>query len=130
MRLRLPHGMWLCAADVEELLKVKAAFALALESLLAAAGLVPGDVAALCLAGALGEHVRAHDLETLGFLPSALAPRLRAVGNASLEGAALLARNAHMRENLAALCATARLLPLVEEKNFHQNYLRHMRFGA
>lgn len=130
MRLRLPHGMWLCAADVEELLKVKAAFALALESLLAAAELAPGDVTALCLAGALGEHVRAHDLETLGFLPSALAPRLRAVGNASLEGAALLARNAHMRENLAALCATARLLPLVEEKNFHQNYLRHMRFGA
>lgn len=130
MRLRLPYGMWLCAADVEELLKVKAAFALALESLLAAAGLAPGDVAALCLAGALGEHVRAQDLETLGFLPSALAPRLRAVGNASLEGAALLARNGHMRENLAALCATARLLPLVEEKNFHQNYLRHMRFGA
>ncbi|SCM71603.1 ASKHA domain-containing protein [Desulfovibrio sp. 86] len=130
MRLRLPHGMWLCAADVEELLKVKAAFALALESLLAAAGLVPGDVAALCLAGALGEHVRAQDLETLGFLPSALAPRLRAVGNASLDGAALLVRNAQMRENLAALCATARLLPLVEEKNFHQNYLRHMRFGA
>ena len=90
----------------------------------------PGDVAALCLAGALGEHVRAQDLETLGFLPSALAPRLRAVGNASLDGAALLARNAQMRENLAALCATARLLPLVEEKNFHQNYLRHMRFGA
>ncbi len=130
MRLRLPHGMWLCAADVEELLKVKAAFALALESLLTAAGLAPGDVAALCLAGALGEHVRAQDLETLGFLPSALAPRLRAVGNASLDGAALLARNAQMRENLAALCATARLLPLVEEKNFHQNYLRHMRFGA
>lgn len=130
MRLRLPHGMWLCAADVEELLKVKAAFALALESLLSAAGLAPGDVAALCLAGALGEHVRAQDLETLGFLPSALAPRLRAVGNASLDGAALLVRNAQMRENLAALCATARLLPLVEEKNFHQNYLRHMRFGA
>ncbi|MFT4302909.1 MAG: ASKHA domain-containing protein [Desulfovibrio sp.] len=130
MRLRLPHGMWLCAADVEELLKVKAAFALALESLLAAAGLAPAEVAALCLAGALGEHVRAHDLQTLGFLPSALAPRLRAVGNASLEGAALLAIDAQMRENLAGLCATSRLLPLVEEENFHQTYLRHMRFGA
>lgn len=130
MRLRLPHGMWLCAADVEELLKVKAAFALALECLLAAAGLAPAEVAALCLAGALGEHVRAHDLQTLGFLPSALAPRLRAVGNASLEGAALLAIDARMRENLAGLCATSRLLPLVEEENFHQTYLRHMRFGA
>ncbi|MDD4701262.1 MAG: ASKHA domain-containing protein [Desulfovibrio sp.] len=129
-RLHLPHGMWLCAADVEELLKVKAAFALALESLLAAAGLAPAQVEALCLAGALGEHVRAHDLQTLGFLPSALAPRLRAVGNASLQGAALLAINVHMRENLAGLCATSRVLPLVEEENFHQTYLRHMRFGA
>lgn len=129
-RLRLPHGQWLCAADVEELLKVKAAFALALESLLAAAGLAPQSVNALCLAGALGEHVRAHDLQTLGFIPPSLAPRLRAVGNASLDGAALLALYPRQREQLARLCAGANVLSLVDEKNFHQNYLRHMRFGA
>ncbi len=129
-RLRLPHGQWLCAADVEELLKVKAAFALALESLLAAAGLAPQDVSALCLAGALGEHVRVHDLQTLGFIPPSLAPRLRVVGNASLEGAALLAVQPQQREELARLCVGAKVLSLVDEKNFHQNYLRHMRFGA
>ncbi len=129
-RLRLPHGQWLCAADVEELLKVKAAFALALESLLAAAGLAPQDVSALCLAGALGEHVRAHDLQTIGFIPPTLAPRLRIVGNASLEGAVLLALHPQQREELARLCAGANVLSLVDEKNFHQNYLRHMRFGA
>lgn len=129
-RLRLPHGQWLCAADVEELLKVKAAFALALERLLAAAGLAPQDVNTLCLAGALGEHVRAHDLQTLGFIPPSLAPRLRAVGNASLDGAALLALHPRQGEELARLCAGANVLSLVDEKNFHQNYLRHMRFGA
>lgn len=129
-RLRLPYGQWLCAADVEELLKVKAAFALALESLLAAAGLAPQDVSSLCLAGALGEHVRAHDLQTIGLISPALAPRLRAVGNASLDGAALLAVHPRHREELARLCARANVLSLVDEKNFHQNYLRHMRFGA
>ena len=36
-RLRLPHGLWLAAADVEALLQVKAAFALALDALLRAA---------------------------------------------------------------------------------------------
>ena len=38
LRLPLPYGQWLAAADVEELLKVKAAFSQALEALLRAAG--------------------------------------------------------------------------------------------
>lgn len=129
-RLRLPHGLWLAAADVEELLKVKAAFALALEALLRAANLPAGQVAALCLAGALGEHVDPDDLETLGFVPAPLARRLRAVGNTSLDGAAVLARDAEKGAELARLCRGATLLPLVDEPNFHTEYLRHMRFGA
>lgn len=72
MRLHLPRGLWLAAADVEELLKVKAAFALALDALLRAARVPPRELAALCLAGALGEHVRADNLEQLGFVPSGL----------------------------------------------------------
>ncbi|MDO5484416.1 MAG: ASKHA domain-containing protein, partial [Desulfovibrionaceae bacterium] len=75
--LRLPRGQWLTAADVEELLKVKAAFALALEALLGAAGLAPGGLACLCLAGALGEHICPNVLEQLGFVPSGLSRRIR-----------------------------------------------------
>lgn len=128
--LRLPHGLWLSAQDVEELLKVKAAFSLALHSLLEAAGLTPSALACLCLAGALGEHVPAGHLEMLGFVPQGMGQRIRAVGNASLRGAVLLAREAQRREALARLCARAQLLPLAEAPDFHQKYLRHMRFGA
>lgn len=128
--LWLPHGLWLSAQDVEELLKVKAAFSLALESLLAAAGLPAASLAALCLAGALGEHVSAAWLEALGFVPSGLGERLRGVGNASLHGAVLLAGDVSLRERLARTCAAAHLLPLVQDTQFHQNYLRHMRFGV
>lgn len=128
--LRLPHGLWLSAQDVEELLKVKAAFSLALHSLLTAAGLTPSDPACLCLAGALGEHIPTSHLETLGFVPQGMGQRIRAVGNASLRGAVLLAREPRRRDELARLCARARLLPLAEAPDFHQNYVRHMRFGA
>ncbi len=129
-RLRLPHGLWLAAADVEALLQVKAAFALALEALLRAAHLAAGNVAALCLAGTLGEYVNRDDLETLGFVPAALAPRIRAVGNTALDGAALLALNSTKISPLAHMCREAVLLPLVDEPNFHTDYLRHMRFGV
>lgn len=130
MRLHLPHGLWLSAHDVEELLKVKAAFALALEKLLAAGKVRPAALAALCLAGALGEHVRPRHLEALGFVPAGLGSRIRVVGNAALDGAALLALEPERGEALAALCRRARLLAPVEDPDFQQEYLRGMRFGA
>lgn len=129
-RLRLPHGLWLAAADVEALLQVKAAFALALAALLRAADLSASDVAALCLAGTLSEYVNRDDLETLGFVPAVLAPRIRAVGNSALDGAALLALNSEKIPPLARMCREAVVLPLVDEPNFHTDYLRHMRFGV
>lgn len=128
--LNLPYGLYLTAADVEELIKVKAAFSLALHSLLDAASLRAADPACLCLAGALGEHAPVEHLERLGFVPQGLGARIRAVGNASLDGAVLLARCPDRREALARCCAGARLIPLAESPEFHQMYLRHMRFGV
>ena len=73
--LPLPGGMELAGADVEEILKVKAAFSLALESLLAASGLESRALARVCLGGALGEHMPETALERLGFLPQGLQAR-------------------------------------------------------
>lgn len=130
LRLPLPYGQWLAAADVEELLKVKAAFSQALEALLRAAGLAAADVACLALAGALGEHCPPACLEELGFLPSGMGRRVRAVGNSSLDGAALLAAEPRRLPALARWCAAATLVPVAEDPGFHADYLRHMRFGV
>lgn len=115
---------------MEELLKVKAAFSQALEALLRAAGLAAADVACLALAGALGEHCPPACLEELGFLPSGMGRRVRAVGNSSLDGAALLAAEPWRLPALARWCATATLVPVAEDPGFHADYLRHMRFGV
>ena len=84
----------------------------------------------VALAGALGEHCPPACLEELGFLPSGMGRRVRAVGNSSLDGAALLAAEPWRLPALARWCATATLVPVAEDPGFHADYLRHMRFGV
>ncbi|MDR1659014.1 MAG: ASKHA domain-containing protein [Desulfovibrio sp.] len=127
LRLPLPGGLWLSAGDVEEVLKVKAAFALALEKLLAAGGVAGRDVERICLAGALGEYVSGEDMVTLGFVPRGLP--VRAVGNAALAGAALLALKPEKGAALARICRKARQIFPARDAAFQREYLERFGFG-
>ncbi len=124
--LPLPGGMLLPASDVEELVKVKAAFNLALSRLLAEANLAPDALRAVYLAGAMGEHVDAADLATLGFLPEALAAKVRKAGNTSLLGAQLLLRSAPAWDWVCGLPAYCRALDLASEPRFGSLYVERM----
>lgn len=124
--LALPGGLSLPASDVEELVKVKAAFNLAFSRLLAEAGLKPQDLAAVHLAGAMGEHVDARDLAALGFLPEALAGRLARAGNTSLAGARLLLTSPEAWAWVCALPATCRALDLASDPRFGALYVERM----
>jgi uncharacterized 2Fe-2S/4Fe-4S cluster protein (DUF4445 family) len=126
-RLDLDHGLFVDAADVEEVLKVKAAFNLALSRLLATAGLAAQDLETVFLAGNMGRYMDAADLETLGFLPSGLSTRTRAVGNTSLAGARLLARNAEARDWLEAMAEKVAVLDLAARDDFETEYLARMK---
>ncbi|NJB69461.1 uncharacterized 2Fe-2S/4Fe-4S cluster protein (DUF4445 family) [Desulfobaculum xiamenense] len=126
--LALPGGMHLAASDVEEVLKVKAAFNFALARLLAVAGLGAHELAALYLAGAMGEHVSTQALDVLGFLPPGLSARVRTVGNTSLEGAALVLRSDRARSFAEALPGRTRLVELAEDAGFGRHFLACMTF--
>jgi uncharacterized 2Fe-2S/4Fe-4S cluster protein (DUF4445 family) len=127
--LELPHGLRLYASDMEELLKVKAAFSLGLRRLLAAAGTASRDLSRVYLAGALGRHVDKNALETLGFFPPGLLPRLYAVGNSSLAGAALLLRHPPAREALTDWAAHVQTVNLAADPEFTESFTSHMRFS-
>ncbi len=129
-RLRLPGGLWLSLGDVEELLKVKAAFAVALDMLLEDAGLDASSLAGIHLAGALGQHADAQDLEDLGFVPRGAAGLVRACGNASLAGACLLARRPELRRALARRLEGVRILRPEADPGFRERYIGAMRFGG
>ncbi len=126
--LALPDGMALYAADVEEMLKVKAAFNLAVSSLLDAAELRPADLSSVFLAGNMGMHVRPEDMIRLGFLPQVLSKRIIPVGNTSLDGARLLCRDHGAREWVRHMARHCRTLELAGDAEFGDLYLQRMRF--
>ncbi len=121
-------GASLYASDAEEILKVKAAFNLAFSALLEHAGIVPGDLGAVILAGALGRHVNPEDLEDLGFLPSGLGARATAAGNSSLDGACLLLLSPDARDYAAALPAKTTTLDLTLRNDFQTAFAARMAF--
>lgn len=128
-RLPLGNGLALSASDVEELLKVKAAFSLALETLLAAASLRSRDLSAIILGGALGEHAPVTALERLGFLPPGRESRVHAAGNTSLRGMEQLLRRPELRPSLENWVQGCRLVDLTGRMDFMDAYIRHMIFG-
>jgi len=128
-RIPLPGGLQLNAADLETLLKVKAACDLAFSRLLNAAEIPARKLARLHLAGAIGEYARPEDLESLGFLPAGWAALSRSAGNTSLAGAALLLRRPELRPRLEALALQGLVLDLASSHDFFQDYIARMRFG-
>ena len=123
----LPGGMYLKASDVEEILKVKAAFNLGLVRLLREAGLDWHDLSAVYLAGALGRYVDPAALETLGFIPPGA--KVRAVGNTSLAGAVALGRAPHLWQELEIWARGVACLHLAEDAYFSRNYVANMTFS-
>jgi uncharacterized 2Fe-2S/4Fe-4S cluster protein (DUF4445 family) len=127
--MRLPLGFWLEAQDVEELLKVKAAFNLAVSKLLAEAGLASSALTAVYLSGALGSYARPGDLARLGFLPPGLEARLHTPGNTSLAGAEILVQDGPARTYAASLPDKVRVLDLTAAPDFQNEFVSRMRFA-
>ncbi|WP_147822108.1 ASKHA domain-containing protein [Salidesulfovibrio onnuriiensis] len=121
-------GLHMPASDVEEILKVKAAFNLALSRLLAEAGIAPSGLRTLYLAGALGEHVNLDDLEALGFLNTELKYKTVKAGNTSLRGTQALLTVPGARDWVAALPGRTRVLDLAGDGSFGAQYMERMRF--
>jgi uncharacterized 2Fe-2S/4Fe-4S cluster protein (DUF4445 family) len=124
--LSLPGELTLPASDLEELIKVKAAFNLALSRLLAEAELPPTALSAVYLAGAMGEHVDAADLTTLGILPEVLTTKVHRVGNTSLAGARLLLTSPAAWDWTCALPQFCRTLDLASDPRFGALYIERM----
>lgn len=116
------------ASDIEEILKVKAAFNLAVSTLLSAANLQPHDLAAIYIAGAMGEHVLLEDLETLGFFPPGVRSIMVKAGNTSLRGTELILTQPKVRLWLEKTPESMRVLDLASTTSFGRQYMERMRF--
>ncbi len=130
-RLRLPclsGDAYLSAADVEGLLKVKAAFNVAIATLLDAAGLGSHQLDRIYLAGALGRHAGAPQLEALGFFPAGTAARVSVLGNSSLAGAGLFLTRPETRDWAASVAKVLTTIDLAGAPRFGERFIERMVF--
>ena len=128
LHLALPDSMYLSAEDIEEFLKVKAAFTFAFTRILETADISASQIQKIYLAGALGEHAEVHDLEGLGFIPAGMGSRVETVNNTSLQGAERLLIDPSLRSMAESLTANCEAVDLTADPDFTQTFMRHMRF--
>jgi uncharacterized 2Fe-2S/4Fe-4S cluster protein (DUF4445 family) len=128
-RLRLGKNFYLDGRDIEEILKAKAAFTLGLSFLCAQGDILPDNLQAIYIAGALGQHSSLFDLETLGFFPPGSSLKSHLVGNTSLKGAILLACDKDKREENISLARYIEPVNLgARQEYISGQFAKHMAF--
>jgi len=125
---RLAEGVFLTQGDVRQLQLAKGALRTAVDLLLAEAGVGPGDLREVVLAGAFGYHLRPESLEAIGLLPPGLGERVTFAGNTSRLGAGLLLLDRVARASLARWMSRVRHLPLPESRAFQEAFVRNLGF--
>ena len=86
-------------ADIDSLIRSKAAMYTILETITASVGMLPGDLSKFFVAGTFGSFINPASAISIGMLPDLSLEAFRVLGNSSLEGAAqLLTRPANLEE--------------------------------
>lgn len=82
--------LYLTQADLDSLIRSKAAMYTILETLTAAVGMRPEELKSVWIAGTFGMFIDPVSAITIGMIPDLPLERYRAIGNSSLEGATLV----------------------------------------
>jgi len=126
-RFRLPDaGLYITQNDVRQLQLAKGAVSAGFGQLMRRLGLQYADLDQLLLAGALGAELDRQAATAIGLLPARSAPALRILGNAALEGAALLLDNKLARADLRSLARRCQSLELTDSDEFQLASFRRM----
>ena len=126
--VELTHGVVLTQSDVRAVQLAKAATFAGITSLLSAAHCDPSDVQTLYIAGGFGSHLNLRSAVRIGLIPAELADRVRVIGNAALDGAAMLLMDTEKRNCLAALRAKTIHVRLDGNPDFAARYVDAMLF--
>ena len=124
----LGEGVTLTQEDVRALQQAKAAVSAGLQTLLHHADLTADAVEALYTAGGFGSRLNGRNAAAIGLLPSELAPRIKPVGNAALDGAARVLLNDSARQAITDLAQRTQVIELATDPYFTDTFIKNMSF--
>jgi len=113
----------LSQADIENLLRAKAAVYAGADILLSSLGLEFSDVERLLVAGGFGNYLNREHAVLLGLLPDVELERIRFVGNTAIMGAKLSLLSAEALEQAEQVSRTVTYFDLISYPDYYDNFM-------
>ncbi|MGE5646248.1 MAG: ASKHA domain-containing protein [Acidobacteriota bacterium] len=113
-------------ADLENLIRTKAAIYAACRLILENVGLTWDDVARVFIAGGFGRYIRISEAIAIGMLPDLPHGRFSYIGNSALTGAYIALLSADYRRKLAETAARITYVDLSSEPRYMDSYVKAM----
>jgi uncharacterized 2Fe-2S/4Fe-4S cluster protein (DUF4445 family) len=124
------RSIYLSQRDVRELQFAKAAIATGWNILLAEAGLAPGDIQQVLLAGSFGSYLSPSSAIRLGLVPRLPTARVVSAGNVAGEGAKMALLSVRERAGALALQEEVRYVELSDRGDFNDAFVDQLQFPA
>jgi uncharacterized 2Fe-2S/4Fe-4S cluster protein (DUF4445 family) len=124
------QSIYLSQRDVRELQFAKAAIATGWDILLEEAGLAPGDIQQVLLAGSFGSYLSPTNAIRLGLVPRLPALRVVSAGNVAGEGAKMALLSMRERAGALALLEEVRYVELSDRADFNDRFVEQLQFPA
>ncbi len=114
--------------DVRMVQLAKSAVHAGILTLLHMAGTGFGEVSNLLIAGGFGSYLNVENAGRIGLIPCEMVPKVRAIGNAALSGAAMLLLNLEYRAACKKYADDAKEIELSGNSFFADEYMARMMF--
>jgi uncharacterized 2Fe-2S/4Fe-4S cluster protein (DUF4445 family) len=124
------RSIYLSQRDVRELQFAKAAIATGWNILLQEAGLAPGDIQQVLLAGSFGSYLSPASAIRLGLVPRLPVARIVSAGNVAGEGAKMALLSVRERAGALALQEEVRYVELSDRDDFNDAFVDQLQFPA
>ncbi|MFC2003220.1 ASKHA domain-containing protein [Chloroflexota bacterium] len=110
-------------ADIDNLIRAKAAMYAGCQTLVASVGLTCSDLEQVIIAGAFGSHINIEKGVTIGLFPDIPRDRFTFIGNGSLLGARLTSFSTDLLDDARMVARMITNLELSENADFMKNYI-------
>ncbi|HPG84313.1 MAG TPA: ASKHA domain-containing protein, partial [bacterium] len=127
---RLTDRIVLTQRDIRELQLAKAAIATAIGLLLQSAGLRPGELEQLYLAGAFGQYIAPAAALRIGLLPLIDPEKIKFIGNAACAGAEMGLISLAERRAITELARRVEYVEVAAAPDFQDLFAENLLFGA
>ncbi len=114
--------------DVREIQLAKAAIAAGIDTLIGHAGITPGEIGTLRLAGGFGSYIRRESAAAIGLIPGELLHRVEVMGNAAGRGAIMALLSENMWKRCDEIRRAVRYIELSSSPEFQDAYIDRMFF--